>query len=399
MSVWEETVPDREFQAEGVGLEQLLDQKVRLGQRKGWQFNLLIAGDSGLGKTTFINSLFLSPLRNVKSTTIRDRKKCRLETGEHLIKEGGVSITLNVIDTPGFGDQYDSQSRNEGLQDILAYVDEQLDRTLRIEESKENRTRHKDTRVHLCLYFLSPGAALNELDKVAMTMLCEKVNLIPVIAKGDTLTPEEKDLFKLKVLEQLEAYSIPIYPFNNPEQEFDDHAALIPFAVMGSNTFIDDEQKIRGRIYDWGTISCEDENVSDLVALRNFLVSSNLLDLVDSTEVHYEKFRGQTLVKEGKKETKLKCDADYEQFLIEERDKMLNEKKMIEQNMRQNFIREVQAKEKSLEAIKEELDRKQEALITELDRMRDELERDTIEFEQMKDEVEYAERQARMAKN
>lgn len=69
------------------------------------------------------------------------------------------------------------------------------------EESRVNRkSQTVDTRVHCCLYFIAPsGHGLKPLDVEFMQRLHDKVNIIPVIAKADTMTPEECSHFKKQV--------------------------------------------------------------------------------------------------------------------------------------------------------------------------------------------------------
>ena len=58
----------------------------------------------------------------------------------------------------------------------------------------------QDTRIHCCIYFISPtGHSLRPIDIIVIKKLSEVVNVVPVIAKSDTLTIEERDAFKLKV--------------------------------------------------------------------------------------------------------------------------------------------------------------------------------------------------------
>ena len=77
------------------------------------------------------------------------------------------------------------------------------------------------------------------------------MNIIPVIAKADTLTPEELISFKKEILSQIESAKIGIYQF---PQEAEVNAGL-PFAVVGSNCVLDiDGKKIRGRRYPWGIV-------------------------------------------------------------------------------------------------------------------------------------------------
>ena len=74
-----------------------------------------------------------------------------------------------------------------------------------------------DTRIHCCLFFINPtgmptltfgdlgfdwcftGHSLRPIDIIVMKKLSEVVNVVPVIAKSDSLTPEERDAFKSRV--------------------------------------------------------------------------------------------------------------------------------------------------------------------------------------------------------
>lgn len=63
------------------------------------------------------------------------------------------------------------------------------------------RDKHiADTRIHACLYFIAPtGHTLKAIDIVVMKKLSEVVNVVPVIAKSDSLTLEEREIFKERV--------------------------------------------------------------------------------------------------------------------------------------------------------------------------------------------------------
>ena len=61
-----------------------------------------------------------------------------------------------------------------------------------------------DTRIHACLYFIAPtGHTLKAIDIVVMKKLSEVVNVVPVIAKSDSLTLEEREAFKERVRSRL----------------------------------------------------------------------------------------------------------------------------------------------------------------------------------------------------
>jgi len=63
--------------------------------------------------------------------------------------------------------------------------------------------------------------SLKALDIDFLKRLHERVNIIPVIAKADTLSEEEKNAFKKRILEDLEFHKINVY---NIESEVDDDA-------------------------------------------------------------------------------------------------------------------------------------------------------------------------------
>ena len=76
-----------------------------------------------------------------------------------------------------------------------------------------------DTRTHVCLYFIQPtGHGLKPIDIEFMRRLHDKVNIIPLIAKADTLTPDEREDFKHEIMREIEMHRINIYEF----PDFDD---------------------------------------------------------------------------------------------------------------------------------------------------------------------------------
>jgi septin family protein len=68
-----------------------------------------MAGESGLGKTTFINTLFHSTLKDLHFKNVKETKTVKVERTSFDISEGSVNMRLSVIDTPGFGDKLNRQ--------------------------------------------------------------------------------------------------------------------------------------------------------------------------------------------------------------------------------------------------------------------------------------------------
>jgi len=142
-----------------------------------------------------------------------------------------------------------------------------------------------------------------------MKKLSEVVNVVPVIAKSDSLTIEERDNFKIKIREELVYNNIRLYPFDTDEDDEEEVQLnesirnVIPFAVVGSeNNVIIDGKSVRGRKNRWGVVNVEDQNHCEFMHLRNFLTRTHLQDLIETTaQIHYEAFRSKQLIalKEG----------------------------------------------------------------------------------------------------
>lgn len=101
---------------------------------------------------------------------------------------------------------------------------------------------------------------------------------------------------------------IKLYAFPDPENTSGDpkesgkpvdHRNRIPFAVIGSNQLKEvKDRKVRVREYAWGTVEVENMAHNDFIALRDIIIRSNLIDLIDVTKnVHYENFRIRQMCK------------------------------------------------------------------------------------------------------
>lgn len=124
------------------------------------------------------------------------KKTIKIEASTVEIEERGVKLRLTIVDTPGFGDSIDSSNC---YKPIIQYIDDQFERFLN-DESGLNRRNISDNRAHCCFYFISPwGHGLKPLDIECMKALQNKVNIIPIIAKADTLTAIEVKRLKTRV--------------------------------------------------------------------------------------------------------------------------------------------------------------------------------------------------------
>ena len=82
---------------------------------------------------------------------------------------------------------------------IIEFLDDQHESYM-LQEQQPRRVDKIDLRVHACLYFIRPtGHTLKPLDIEVMKRLSSRVNLIPVVAKADTLSPADLARFKHRV--------------------------------------------------------------------------------------------------------------------------------------------------------------------------------------------------------
>uniref|UniRef100_A0A493TKH7 Cell division cycle 45 n=1 Tax=Anas platyrhynchos platyrhynchos TaxID=8840 RepID=A0A493TKH7_ANAPP len=292
-----------------VGFANLPNQVHRKSVKKGFEFTLMVVGESGLGKSTLINSLFLTdlyPERYIPGAAEKIERTVQIEASTVEIEERGVKLRLTVVDTPGYGDAINSQ---DCFKTIIQYIDNQFERYLH-DESGLNRRHIVDNRVHCCFYFISPfGHGLKPLDVEFMKALHGKVNIVPVIAKADTLTLKERERLKRRVLDEISEHGIRIYQLpdadSDEDEEFKEQTrvlkASIPFAVIGSNQLIEVKgKKIRGRLYPWGVVEVENPEHNDFLKLRTMLVT-HMQDLQEVTQdLHYENFRSERLKRTGK---------------------------------------------------------------------------------------------------
>ncbi|KAI9593146.1 Septin-type guanine nucleotide-binding (G) domain-containing protein [Syncephalis fuscata] len=288
-----------------VGFDTITSQIEKKLLKRGFQLNVILVGETGLGKSTLVNTLFAAHLIDTKgrhSAEDSSRQTVEIQTVSHLINENGVKLRLTIVDTPGYGDQVN----NDNCWDpIIKHIKDQHAVYLRKELTATRERYVQDTRIHCCLFFIAPtGHALKPIDIQVLKKLSEVVNVVPVIAKSDSMTVEERTAFKERIRQELEFHDIQLYPYESEEDD-DIERELnqsikqrIPFAIVGSEkNVVIDGKEVRGRRNRWGVINVEDETHCEFVHLRDFLTRSHLQDLIETTaHIHYEAFRTKQLL-------------------------------------------------------------------------------------------------------
>ncbi|KAI9484899.1 Septin-domain-containing protein [Zychaea mexicana] len=329
-------------------------------------FNVMVVGFSGVGKTSFIKTL-MAALNSEVSKDKRESfgsqpadsnalagpltKTLKPYTASAGIDVDGEKIMFTVIDTPGFQSDYliDKQ-----LHDILGYIEHQFDLTLAEESKVKRNPKAVDTQVHACLYVIDPTKrALDQYDIRILTRLAERVNVIPVVGKADTLTLAQRRRLKPTILRDIyTTQKIPLYGMPEDEEEdeeddeeeekteekqdnnnsyknddflsqfnyeeedeetqaFLDYLKLIPFSVIAYEDDPETGDPIEiegikiGRDYGWGKIDCLSDSTSDFNSLKTMLLSTHRRILqTETVERYYEQYRTERLL--IKRATKLK---------------------------------------------------------------------------------------------
>ncbi|KAF7722116.1 hypothetical protein EC973_003696 [Apophysomyces ossiformis] len=300
----------------GIGVAHLPNQRHKIVAKRGVHFTIMVCGESGLGKTTFINTLLSTSIKNYKDPKRRHEKQLdrtvEVEITKAELEEKMFKVKLAVIDTPGFGDYVNN---HDSWLPVSEFIDDQHESYMR-QEQQPKRQGIIDMRVHACLYFIRPtGHSLKPLDIEMMKRLGSRVNLIPVIAKADTLTPKDLAEFKRKILDVIKAQNINMYscPVESEDEEVTVRnrsiAASMPFSIIGSTEVVrtPDGREVRGRAYSWGVAEVENEAHCDFKKIRHLLIRTHMLDLITTTEeIHYENYRQQQMAVRNFGEPKIK---------------------------------------------------------------------------------------------
>ncbi|KAJ8922619.1 hypothetical protein NQ315_007651 [Exocentrus adspersus] len=378
-----------------VGFDSLPDQLVSKSVQNGFIFNIMCIGETGLGKSTLMDSLFNTNFESTPSPHSLPTVKLKAHTYE--LQESNVRLKLTIVDTVGYGDQI---NKEDSFKAIVDYIDAQFENYLQEElKIKRSLSTYHDSRIHVCLYFICPtGHGLKSIDLVCMKKLDQKVNVIPVIAKADTISKTELQKFKSKIMAELQNNGVSIYEFPVDDESVSEVNSTmnshIPFAVIGSTDFVRIGNKMhRSRQYPWGTVQVENESHCDFVKLREMLIRTNMEDMREKTHCrHYELYRKRRLEQMGFSDV----DADnkpvsFQQTFETKRSNHLQELQQKEDEMRQMFVVRVKEKEAELKEAEKELHAKFDKLKKDhteekkkIEESRKKLEDEIVEFNRRK---------------
>lgn len=248
----------------------------------------MVAGLSGLGKTTAVNALFRAwtgtkakAPPSTQQSWFYEIPTSSVDTSrvfEKYDKKNNVLFRVTIVDTPGFGNNIDN---GEAVSPIAKYV--AGCRMRQFVKGQETEEEGSEELVHACVYFMSPHRFL-EIDRFFLKNVQNELPVIPVIAKSDTLTNEELRAYRKHLKSQFKKEDIQTYSFGNStskagprSRNADDCLAIV--ARDGS--------------YPWGVSKVHDADHSDFDTLRDNLLSEHTEKLIQIAKAKYGVFRSQ----------------------------------------------------------------------------------------------------------
>lgn len=281
--------------------------------------NVMVAGLSGLGKTTTCAALLESwqqqdnPLQFGRSSSSTNKKQRPAVTKvvdpsrqfERFDQSTNTILKVRIIDTPGFGNRVDHR---DAVRPIVNYMHACRRRQYQAETSSTLPDRDVveacDELVHVCLYFLSPGRFL-EMDAYFLSRIQHEVCIIPVIAKADTLTEQELATHRAEVVKAFAKQGIVPYNFDEQHKKGTPNSNGNGDSSNEENTFTPYRRGrragealalvARDGIYPWGQVRSLDPVHSDLILVRDLLLSQHTETFVEMAREKYGVYRARRI--------------------------------------------------------------------------------------------------------
>ena len=176
--------------------------KVRIGKLAPIRFNIMVVGETGSGKSTFLKTLFRKYLSEhqiieagLNSATIKTVSIERI--GKFSLPAENQDCNIHLFDSPGYGDYINNQN---AIETVRNYLEQAHQDWLELNGNMlcESERNESDGRIHCLFYFIAPHR-FKDIDREFIKQLTSLAPIVPVIAKADTMTLDERRQHLLEV--------------------------------------------------------------------------------------------------------------------------------------------------------------------------------------------------------
>lgn len=172
----------------------------------------MMVGESGSGKTTACMTLLrnfdelkVPGLRSEEVEVLVDKTGKTLNIGRLGIVDTTIDPTqpsgTHIYDTNGYGDDINNQNHFDAVRNFILERHRKYYSTS-LHGLTADQQKEIDDRIHCCLYFISPHR-MKPIDEIFIEYLADVVNIVPIIAKADTMTMEEREKYLTEVVARI----------------------------------------------------------------------------------------------------------------------------------------------------------------------------------------------------
>ncbi|KAI7883776.1 cell division/GTP binding protein [Lichtheimia hyalospora FSU 10163] len=198
-------------------------------QKNAKKLNLIVMGQTSSGKTTFVrtmceylgSSVIQGTLKESTPMVLKDTlepTQATYSVSMEIEQDDNERISLTLTDTPGISSNLSLLEYQQRY--LCMYIDHQYERTFLEVETNIKRSGHvADTHIHACLFFvdgdkLRQSGRLSDVDRYMIRMLASRVNVIPVVGKGDTMAALERQRLKICCRNDIfDVFQLPVYGY------------------------------------------------------------------------------------------------------------------------------------------------------------------------------------------
>lgn len=246
----------------------------------------------GVGKSTLVQSM--STLLGTRAT-VNPHLLQPVQIYEVAQTKGnmGERFKVQFIDCPGIQAHITPTNitsiESSKFDGIIEYIEHQFDKTL-IEETKLLREKIDDSHIHLVIYVFDPVVivshkGLSEMDRLFLSRICGKTNIVCCIGKMDIMTKKEHAFLIALMNDQLAKFDLLLTKEQVPE------LAKV-FTVMNGELDEKTNQPTFTREYSWGLVFTSSSELKELVDTLLHIIA----DLKTSTKDEaYQEYRTKKL--------------------------------------------------------------------------------------------------------